>query len=79
MPASPEMRVAAARAGLTPAAARQNNKDGQSRRSNQESVPVDLYKAPVNAPAAILPYVSCWPRKWSIEELKALYTRAGMK
>jgi len=38
--------------------------------------PVDLNMAPVTAPAAILPIVSCFPLIASIEELTPLYKRA---
>ena len=38
--------------------------------------PVDLNMAPVTAPAAILPIVSCFPLIESIEELTPLYKRA---
>lgn len=41
-------------------------------------VPVDLKIAPVSAPAVMLPRVSCFPRTASIDELRPLYTRAGL-
>jgi hypothetical protein len=46
---------------------------------NQEKhkyVPVDLKRAPVTAPAPILPRISCFPRMASIDELTPLYKRA---
>ena len=44
---------------------------------NKGSLPVDLYKPPVTAPAAMLPNVSCLPRRASIDELIPLYTSAA--
>jgi len=46
---------------------------------NHKNIPVDLNKAPVNAPAAMLPIVSCFPLKASMEELIPLYSRAILK
>lgn len=43
---------------------------------DDQGEPVDLNKAPVTAPAAILPIVSCFPLIASIEELTPLYKRA---
>lgn len=43
---------------------------------NEQDKPVDLNIAPVTAPAAILPIVSCFPLAASMEELTPLYKRA---
>jgi hypothetical protein len=41
-----------------------------------KGIPVDLNRAPVKAPAPMLPRVSCFPRMASIDELIPLYKRA---
>lgn len=73
-PAIPEAIVAATIIGLTPA--EKMVRDEDSGCQDVKIPPVDLYREPVSAPAAILPRVSCFPRAASIEELIALYTRA---
>lgn len=72
MPAMPEMTVAAAMAGFTPADKKPYENGAEELNQKRFNVPVDLYRAPVSAPAVILPNVSCFPRKASIEELTPL-------
>lgn len=67
--------MAATIIGLTPAD--MMIRDENSGCQDVKISPVDLNSAPVTAPAAMLPRVSCFPRAESIEELIALYTRAG--
>lgn len=68
--------AAAAMAGLTPADKKETKVRKKANVQNNEDVPVDLNMAPVSAPAAMLPSMSCFPLTASMVELTPLYIRA---
>lgn len=71
-PAAVVIKVAAAKAGFTPAASLISHTGKANVSIEKFYVPVDLYSAPQIPPAAIPPHTSCLPLTESMVELTAL-------